>query len=419
MMSPMSHSPAAALRLPDYRFFLFARIFYTLAMQIQAVIVGWQIYELTKDPLALGLIGFTEAIPALTMAPFGGYFADMHRRKNLVLGAMAFLFLATLFLTGVAVTIGSDPRSVPFLYLIIFCTGLARGILAPAFSALLAQMMPPDLYTNAATWNSVAWQGASVVGPALGGFVYGFIGMTEAYALDTALIGLAMCSFIFITNLPAPVRPEQTETLFESLSVGLRYVASKQEFLGAITLDLFAVLFGGVEALLPIFAKEVLSVGPEGLGLLRMAPAAGAVIMAVTLMIRPPMRHSGWVLLYSVAGFGACMILFALSTNFFFSLFLLALSGGFDNVSVVIRSTIFQSMTPDHMRGRVAAVNAVFIGSSNEIGAFESGAAARLLGLVPSVIFGGTMTLLVVAATALRSPALRDLHLADLKNTDG
>lgn len=415
----MSHDPAAALRLPDYRFFLLARISFTLAMQIQAVVVGWQIYELTKDPLALGLIGLTEAVPALTMAPFGGHFADRHRRKPIVLGALIFLFFASLTLTTLAVTLGSDPQSVPYLYGVIFFTGLARGLLSPAFVALLAQIMPRELYANAATWNSVGWQGASVIGPAVGGFVYGFFGLAEAYALDATLVGLAACSFFFVTNRPAPDRPQIAEPMLQSLSVGVRYAFKKQEILGAISLDLFAVLFGGAVALLPVFAKEVLSVGPEGLGLLRMAPAVGAVVMAVILMLRPPMRHSGWVLLYSVAGFGACMILFALSTDFYFSLFMLALSGAFDNVSVVIRSTILQSLTPDHMRGRVAAVNTMFIGSSNEIGAFESGVAARLLGLVPSVIFGGTMTLLVVVTTALRAPKLRDLHLGDLNKSPG
>jgi MFS family permease len=293
------------------------------------------------------------------------------------------------------------------MYAVIFLSGIARSFLQPARQALGAELVPRELYPNAVTWRSSTWQLAEVVGPAIGGLVYGFANATAAYAVDATLMGVALLSLGRIRHRSEPVVTEAS--FLASLVTGVRFVRGQPLILGALTLDLFSVLFGGAVALLPVFAAEILHVGPEGLGVLRAAPAVGAVVMSLGLAHRPPLRQAGRTLLVSVALFGLCMIGFGLSRNFFLSCALLALSGMVDTVSVVIRSTLLQVMTPNHLLGRVAAVNAIFIGSSNELGAFESGTAARLLGTVPSVVLGGLATLLVVGVTALKVPTLRRL----------
>jgi MFS family permease len=295
------------------------------------------------------------------------------------------------------------------IYLVIFFSGIARSFLQPARSALGAELVPRELYPNAVTWRSSAWQLAEVVGPAIGGLIYGFGSARAAYGVDAALMGLGVLSLARMrhsSKRPAP----SGESFLESLATGLRFVRGQPVVLGALTLDLFSVLFGGAVALLPVFAAEILRVGPEGLGVLRAAPAVGAVMMSLVLAHRPPLRRAGRTLLVSVALFGLSMIGFGLSRDFFLSTALLALSGMVDTVSVVVRSTLLQVMTPDHLLGRVASVNAIFIGSSNELGAFESGAAARLIGTVPSVVLGGVATLAVVGVTAINVPSLRRLR---------
>jgi len=296
------------------------------------------------------------------------------------------------------------------VFITIFLTGLSRGILAPAQVALMGQLVPRNLYANAATWNSANWQMAAVLGPAIGGMVYGFYGIIAAYTLVLSLYSLAFFMIMFVkTGIHKVV--ETTEGVFTRIRSGIDFVFKTPELLGAFTLDMFAVLFGGAVALLPVFASDILFVGPQGLGLLRACPAIGATIMAFILMFRPPMKHSGKMLFIAVTGFGLSMIAFALSKSFILSGILLVLSGAFDSVSVVIRGTILQLFTPDEMRGRVASVNSVFIGSSNELGAFESGVAAKIMGLVPSVVFGGFMTLAVVITTAKINRPLRRLSL--------
>jgi MFS family permease len=269
-------------------------------------------------------------------------------------------------------------------------------------------VVPRTLYPNAVTWRSSAWQLAEVVGPAIGGLVYGFGSARAAYGVDAALMAMGVVSLTRMRHTPRP-GTLSGESFLESLATGVRFVRGQPVVLGALTLDLFSVLFGGAVALLPVFAAEILHVGPEGLGILRASPAVGAVFMSLVMAHRPPLRRAGRTLMVSVALFGLSMIGFGLSRNFFLSTALLALSGMADTVSVVVRSTLLQVLTPDHLLGRVASVNAIFIGSSNELGAFESGTAARLIGTVPSVVLGGTLTLLVVALTAIRVPPLRRL----------
>jgi MFS family permease len=292
----------------------------------------------------------------------------------------------------------------------IFLTGLARGILGPAQVALLGELVPRNLYGNAATWNSANWQVAAVMGPAIGGMVYGFWGIIPAYSI---VLGLYTLSFFMISLIKAERHEvfQSAEGVFRRIRGGIDFVFKTPELLGAFTLDMFAVLFGGAVAMLPVFASDILYIGPQGLGLLRACPAIGATIMAFVLMFRPPVRETGKILFICVIGFGLCMIGFGLSRSFLLSGVLLILSGAFDNVSVVIRGTILQLYTPDDMRGRVASVNSIFIGSSNELGAFESGVTARLMGLVPSVVFGGIMTLAVVFITIKVNKPLRKLSL--------
>jgi MFS family permease len=408
-MSPSRHDPYASLRIPNFRWFISSLLAMTIATQIQAVVVSWQIYELTRDPFSLGLIGLAEAVPFIGFALFAGHVADRSERLRISLVALGVLLGCSLTLLGFSLRPGviHAGRVWP-IYGVIFLSGIARSFLQPARSALGAELVPRELYPNAVTWRSSTWQLAEVVGPAIGGLVYGFGSVKAAYAVDAVLMAVGVLSLGRIQRRrKAGVLNE--DSFLKSLAIGIRFVRSQPVILGALTLDLFSVLFGGAVALLPVFAAEILHVGPEGLGILRAAPAVGAVLMSLVLAHRPPLRRAGRTLLVSVALFGLSMIGFGLSGNFFLSTGLLALSGMADTVSVVVRSTLLQVMTPDHLLGRVAAVNAIFIGSSNELGAFESGTAARLIGTIPSVVLGGLATLLVVAVTAVKVPALRRL----------
>lgn len=415
--SQSQHDAYAVLKIKEFRLFLLARFVTTVAIQMQSIIVGWQVYEMTKDPLSLGLIGLSEAIPFLVMAFFSGHIADTFNRKTIILASLfvyflcaGFLLLFTNALSGILILYGTLP-----IFIVIAITGFARAFIYPAQTAFMAQLVPRSLYTNSSTWNSTTWHIAAITGPALGGLIYGFIGIYEAYISVVFLIFIGLILFVFIQAKLMPAK-EKKETIVQSISEGIRFVFKNQVLLGALSLDMFAVLFGGAVAMLPVFAAEVLMVGPEGLGFLRAAPAVGAVIMAIFLAYYPPLKNTGTKLFIGVAGFGLSIILFALSKNFYLSIGLLILSGMFDNISVIIRHTILQLYTPDHMRGRVASVNSIFIGSSNEIGSFESGVAAKLLGLIPSVIFGGSMTLLVTKVTSLLSPELRKMNLSDKIN---
>ncbi len=403
------HDAYAALRVRNYRRYVVSLLAMTMATQIQGVVVAWQIYAVTRDPLSLGLIGLAEAFPYIGLALYAGHVADRHDRRRIALGALWMLLLCscTFLAFSMAPATFLSHGAWPF-YVVIFVSGVARSFLQPARTALSAELIPRTMYANAVAWRSSIWQTAAVVGPALGGLLYGFASATTAYAVDVALLGVAAVTFIFIAY-ESPDRRRADEPVSESLTSGVRFVFSEPVLLGALTLDLFSVLLGGAEALLPIFASEILHAGPQGLGILRAAPAAGAVVMSLYMAHREPLRHAGSVLLSAVAAFALCIIGFGLSTNFFLSVALLCVSGMADNLSVLIRSTLLQVKTPSHLLGRVSSVNAIFVGSSNELGAFESGVAAKLLGTVPSVIFGGAASLLVVAAVGIRIPMLRRL----------
>jgi MFS family permease len=407
-ISPEKHDPYAALRFREFRWYILGRLCITTAVNFQAVCVGWQVYEITKDAFSLGLIGLAEAVPYILIALVAGYVVDHYKRKNILLSAVFLLLLASAFL--LFLSLNATSNRLLWVYVLIFFTGLARGFVSPSMFAIMSSLVPKNLYGNSSTWNSTVWQIGAVTGPALGGFVYGFYGSSNAYLLNTCLFLLAFLAFAMVRVVPH-AKVLFKEGIRKSIAAGLQFVFKNQLLLSALSLDLFAVFFGGAVALLPIFADQILEVGPRGLGILRASPALGAFVMALLIAYFPLQRNAGKKLLYAVGMFGVCTIAFAISRNFYLSAFLLALCGAFDNVSVVLRSTIVQSETPDNMRGRVSSVNSIFIGSSNEIGAFESGFAARLMGLVPSVIFGGGMTLIVTAITAKVAPKLRRLNL--------
>ncbi len=406
--APARHDPYVSLRNRNFLWYVASMVAMTLGTMIQATVVAWQVYALTKDPLSLGLVGLAEAVPFIGAALYAGHIADRHDRKRLSLLAIGVQTLAGLVLLGYTLrpeTLAGG-RVWP-IYAVVFVSGVARSFLQPARTALGAEIVPRETYANAVAWRSSLWQFGAVVGPALGGVLYGFSGARAAYAVETALclVGWLLYALIDYTHRP---RTAREGSIGENLTVGIRFLLTQPELLGAQLLDLFSVLFGGAPALLPIFTSEILHVGPEGLGVLRAAPAAGAVVMSVFLAHRK-LRRSGRTLYLCVAAFGLCWIFFAVSRSFWLSLALLAVSGMVDNVSVVIRSTLLTLRTPEHLLGRVSAVNQIFIGSSNEIGSFESGVAAKLLGTVPSVIFGGLMTLGVVGVTAWKIPPLRRL----------
>lgn len=388
------------------------RMLAMLSYQIVGVTVGWHVYELTRDPFALGLIGLAEVIPYFCCALFAGYAVDHLPRRKLGMAASLGLAATATLLGGVAS--GAVPSSgTLMIYVAIALGGVARAFFSPVNMSLMARVLRREHFARAAGVSSVNMQTALVLGPALGGLLVAGAGKTVAYFVAGGFALLAAIAVIGI-RVTEPPPPAERAPVFQSIGEGLRFVFRHQIVLGAQALDMFSVLFGGAVALLPAFISEILDAGPEALGILRAAPAAGAVLVGLWLARRPPQRHAGRLLLCAVAGFGLCIIGFALSESLWISALLLMLSGMCDGVSVVLRSTILQLATPDHMRGRVSSINGIFIGSSNELGAFESGLAARLLGLVPSVIFGGCMTLAVVAATAKLAPKLRRLDLREL-----
>ncbi|MEY4594163.1 MAG: hypothetical protein RIQ47_573 [Bacteroidota bacterium] len=405
-----------AFRYIDFRRFLSAKFLLTLALQMQFVVISWQVYEITHDALSLGLLGLAEAIPAVGIALYGGYVADRSDKRKVMVILMAMQFLvavAVWFISGLVIS-GQLQSVVPF-YAAMFAIGGLRGFYSPSQFSLMTQLIPREAYANSSAWNSTFWHIGVVLGSAIGGIFLGWLGKQITYVIVIVLVGLALFQIARIP--PQPVQGvSRGEGVLESIRQGLRFVFNRQEILGAMSLDLIAVLFGGATAMLPVFAKEVLGVGETGFGLLRAAPFAGSVLMALYMTKYPPLKNAGKKLLICVAGFSLCMIAFALSRNFYLSMFILALSGAFDNVSVVIRSTIMQFLTPDDMRGRVSSVSTMFISSSNEIGAFESGFAAKLLGLIPSVIIGGSIALGAVGAATAGLPKLRNLQLND-RNT--
>jgi MFS family permease len=410
MIDPPPPGPYASLQIKDFRLFIFARLCITLAVQIQGTVVGWQVYELTKDPLSLGLIGLAEAVPAISVSLYAGHVADIVERRKIILLTVLILLLCSVSLLSFTLDVGKFVFSYGPLpiYAVIFLSGMARGFLSPANFSFMPQLVPRHLYTNAISLNSTFWEAASIAGPMLAGFIYWLLGMTASYTADVVLVVASLFFYYSIPRKPLPPISEE-QGIIEKIGAGLKFVFNNQIVLSAVSLDLFAVLFGGAVALLPIFSGEILKAGPQGLGLLRAAPSVGAVLMAIYITHYPIRKYIGKILLFCVAGFGLCMIGFGLSTNFWLSMGLLVMSGMFDAVSVIVRSTLIHTLTPENMKGRVSAVNSIFVGSSNEIGAFESGFVAKWIGVVPSVVFGGCMTLAVVGITGWKAKKLRRL----------
>ena len=406
MRAPVAHDPYASLRFPEYRAFLAGMAAVFVATQIQSAVLGWQVYELTGDPLALGLVGLAEAVPFLALTLVGGWAADRFDRRALSLASLAAVAASGAWL--LALSLGS-PRGVLPFYAAQALAGLGRAFFRPASAALGTELVPREHYQNAASWRSSIFHTAMVLGPAAGGGLIALGGPRIAYAVVVALSAAGLVGVALVAPRPRAAA-SGTGGLLAGLSDGIRFVFSQPILVGALSLDLFAVLFGGAAALLPVFARDVLGVGEVGFGFLRAAPAVGSVAMSVGLARFGHFRRAGRALLWCVAGFGVSWMAFAVSRSYALSLALLVVGGALDSVSVVLRGTLVQLWTPQEKMGRVAAVNSFFIGSSNELGAFESGVAARLLGVVPSVVFGGCMTLVTVGLVAWRAPALRRLE---------
>ncbi|CAN5466028.1 nickel resistance MFS transporter NreB [soil metagenome] len=414
---PPKKDTFAALRYKDFRSYLGMRFFFTFAYQMQAVVIGFYIYQLTQNVFALGLVGLCEAIPAIGIAMYGGYIADKSEKRKMLLTISSLVFFASVVMFAVTMkSMGPYIHKgwiVPILYMMIFLNGLARAFYGPATFSIYAHSIPKEIYPNGSTWSSSSWQIASILGPAAGGLIYGFYGITAAFSVILFFLTLSIVLIYLLRTYPPVFIPK--ENIWKSLSEGINFVFKSKMLIWAMSLDLFSVFFGGAVALLPVFAKDILKVGSEGLGVMRATSSLGAVLTMLAMARFSPMGKPWRNLLIAVAGFGLSIICFGLSRSFYLSLFFLFTEGAFDSVSVIIRGTIMQLLTPDHMRGRVSAVNSMFIGSSNEIGAFESGTAAKLLGTVPSVIFGGSMTLLIVSITYFKTKKLIPLSLNEIQ----
>ena len=406
--------PYAALRYKEFNIFLLVRFAMVFAWSMQFIVIEWQVYSMTKDPLSLGIIGLMEVIPAVSMALFAGHIVDQKEKRNLLVKCIfgfSVISFGLFMLSWPSMEDKLETKTILYgIYFLVFLGGIVRSFLGPTIFSLIALIVPKKIYPNAATWSSTTWQLASVLGPALAGFSISWIGVHWSMCLIFGFSILALISLFQISTKPI-LNPKIGEPVFESLREGLRFVFSTKAVFGALTLDMIAVLFGGAVALLPIFAQDILHVGSEGFGVLRAAPAVGAALTMLGSTRFPLHKNAGKKLLFAVFGFGLCMIVFGLSTYFWLSVIALFLSGAVDGVSMIIRQTILQLKTPDNMRGRVASVNSMFVGSSNELGAFESGVTAKLMGTVTAVVFGGAMTLITVGATAIVSPSFRKLDL--------
>ncbi len=396
-----------ALKIADVRLFIGAVGFFTLASRALTVVIGFQIYKITRNPMALGWLGLVEAIPALSLVLFGGYAADHFNRRKILLITRAASCLCAVALASLSWQ--SHRASVTGLYAVIFLAGIARGFADPANTAFEAQIVPKHLTVNASSWITSTWISCSVLGPAAIGFVFDAWDAAGAYIIIAGCFILSWISTAAIQPLPQPA-PERRESVFKSIGMGWRFVFANQPLWAAMTLDLFAVLFGGAIALLPIYAEDILHVGAKGLGLLNAAPSVGALIITLTATRHPPIARAGRNLFLAVTGFGVSIIVFAFSKNFWLSMTALFFSGVFDGVSMVIRRSMLRLLSPDHLRGRIAAASWIFICSSNELGAFESGMVAAWIGTVPCVALGGFATLGIAALVAGFAKQLRALR---------
>ncbi|MCB0446808.1 MAG: MFS transporter [Gelidibacter sp.] len=411
---PTKKDPYAALRIKEFNIFLLVRFALVFAWSMQFIIIEWEVYSITKDPWALGLIGLMEIIPAVLIALFAGHIVDQKEKRSLLIKCIigfSIISFGLFLLTWPRIVGNWSTNAILYgVYFLVFCGGLVRAFIGPTVFSLIALIVPKKLYPNAATWSSSTWQVASVVGPATAGLSISWIGVHWSLCLVFGFSLFALLNLLRIPRKPI-LNPKIGEPIFESLKEGIKFVYNTKAIFGAITLDMIAVLFGGAVALLPIFAQDILKVGSEGFGVLRAAPAVGAFLTMLVTAYIPISKNAGMKLLAAIFGFGICIIVFGLSSIFWVSVVALFFSGVTDGVSMVIRQTILQLKTPDHMRGRVASVNSIFVGSSNELGAFESGLTAKLMGTVTAVVFGGTMTLITVVTTGIALPSFRKLDL--------
>ncbi|WP_138993582.1 MFS transporter [Larkinella sp. C7] len=406
----------AALRYPEFRFFAANSFLFTATLLIQEVLLGYELYKMTHDPLALGLVGLAEALPFIAMSLFGGHLADRREKRSILQVSLSVIILGSviLYLVFQPSVVGHLSKSTQLvvIYSAFVLIGTAKGFYSPTSSSLKPFLVPRELYANSSTWSGSFWQAGAIAGPGIAGFLYVWLGLDYSLLVVIGLLLVCLILISMIKKKPVPVTEGPKDSLWNSGREGFRFVFKTKIILYSISLDLFSVLFGGVVAMLPIFAEDILKVGAQGLGILRAAPAIGA-IGTMLLLTRFPPTHNAWRnMLIAVLGFGVFTLVFAFSTHFWLSVFALFVTGAFDSVSVVIRNTVLQIFPPDHMRGRVAAVNGIFVSSSNEIGAFESGVAARLLGVVPSVALGGVVTLFVVAYVYYNSKELFAVRLS-------
>lgn len=403
--SDSTHDPYAALRYRDFRLLIGGRLVAQVGEMMVSVAIGWELYERTNDAFALGLVGLVQILPVMLLSLFSGYVIDRYNRKLIALISQSVLVACALALAYLSWTEGS----LVLIYAVLAVIGAARAFNNPAEGALTPQTVPPEHFASAATWSSGVWQIAAIFGPSLGGLLIAVFQEAGPVYIVNAISGLVLIVALLMLKSKQRDYTIPDEGPVTALREGLRFLRDARIILAAITLDMFAVLFGGATFLLPVFAKDILMVDATGLGILRAAPSIGALTMAFFIAQRPPFQRAGRALLLAVGGFGLATIVFGLSTNFWLSLAMLALLGALDNVSVVVRHTLVMLRTPEAMRGRIGAVNSVFIGASNELGGFESGVAAALLGPVGAVVFGGIGTIFVVGAVSRFSPELRNL----------
>ena len=407
------NDPLGALRISEFRNLMIGRFLFIMGLRMMGTLVGWWIYELTNDPFAIGLIGLAEVIPAVSLALYAGHVIDKSEKRKLLLKGVILYWCCALILLFLSMDIGAlkltSLQIAIGIYFIVFCTGIIRSFTGPSFGTIVGAVVPKNLLQNATTWSQGIWLSASVLGHAIVGFIIAGFGHTGSLIVVVTLVGIGYGFIAMIKSKPPHADVVDQKTL-ESVKEGLRFVFNSKEVFGALSLDLFAVLFGGAVAMIPVFAKDILKVGPIGFGWLNAASDIGAIIIILIITIFPANRRQGKKLLLAVAGFGVCIIVFALSKIFWLSFVMLLLSGILDGFSMIVRGTIVQLKTPDHMRGRVMSVNSMFINSSNELGQFESGVAAKAMGVIPSVVFGGAMTLLVVGVTWFKAPALKKME---------
>lgn len=414
-MKTISTDPYAALRYPEFVNLITANSLITAAIMIQEVVVGYELYKLTHDPLSLGFIGLAEALPYISIALFGGHYADRKDKRVMMQISQSVILCCSLGLIWVMYPEHRSHFSTTSLLLIVYgilaIIGFAKGFYSPASSSMKAFLTPREVYSNAATWSSTFWQVGAIAGPGIAGFLYAYFGLTNTLWVVVALFVIGQGLLAMISKKPIPETTGTEINVWQSIKEGIKFVYEKKILFYATSLDLAAVLFGGVIAILPVFAEDILKVGAEGLGIMRAAPSVGAVLTIFATAYYTPTRNAWRNMLIAVAGFGVATLVFAISTNFWLSVLMLFFTGAFDAISVVIRQTILQVVPPDHMRGRVISVNSVFISSSNEIGAFESGLAAKLMGTVPSVLLGGGLTMVIVTWVWLRSKELFGVKL--------